>query len=344
MNTLVSVIIPVYKVEKYLRRCLDTVVTQTYTNLDIIIVNDGSPDHSQAIIDEYASRDDRIRTWVQENRTLGMARNVGLDMAQGDYLVFVDSDDYLEPEAIALMLDNALSTGADIVVANNKISADTVRCDRPIGDGILTLDETRDPAWRFDYFIAPAYGITVWAKLYRHNFVKEAGVRFESNHRISGEDILFNLLLFAHSPKLSLLNQYVYVYCMNENSITHSYRPLLAQRYLALLDIYREKLVQLGELEEFRDLMAFLVLRFISTCCHNEYIYSPHRYQAIKAQLDELMSSDIVRPALREIARGDHIKSISTRNQAYTRLQASLLGHGMIGLVSRLRMLRLSFM
>ncbi len=344
MEKLVSVIIPVYNVEKYLRRCLDSVVSQTYANLEIIIVNDGSPDHSQTIIDQYAARDDRIRTWVQENRTLGMARNAGLDMARGDYLAFVDSDDYLEPEAIAVMLDNALRTGVDIVVANNKVLDGELRCARAIGDRLVTPEETRAPAWRFGYFIAPAYGITVWGKLYRHAFIKEAGVRFESNHRVSGEDILFNLLLFTHSPKLSLLNHCVYVYCLNEGSITHSYRPRLAQRYLTLLDIYCRQLAQLGQMEEFRDLIAFLVLRFISTCCHNEYLYAPDRYAAIKGQLTELMSSDIVRPALQEVARGDHIKAISTRNHTYTRLQASLLEHGLIGLVARLRMLRLSFM
>lgn len=344
MEYLVSIIIPVYNVEKYLHRCLDSVVSQTYTNLEIIIVNDGSPDGSQAIIDQYAARDARIRTRMQENRTIGMARNAGLDMARGEYLAFVDSDDYLEPEAIAVMMDNALSTGADIVAANNRILDAEVRCSSSIGDGILALEETRASAWRFGYFIAPAYGITVWGKLYRHDFIKATGVRFESSHRISGEDILFNLLLFTHDPKLSLLNQYVYVYRMNEGSITHSYRPRLAQRYLTLLVIYRQQLVQLGKLEEFRDLMAFLVLRFISTCCHNEYLYSPHRYAAIKGQLAELMSSDIVQSALQEVAGGNHINAITARNQTYTRLQASLLRHGMIGTVARLRILRLNFM
>ena len=344
MEKLVSVIIPVYNVEKYLRRCLDSVVSQTYANLEIIIVNDGSPDGSQAIIDQYAARDARIRTRVQENRTIGMARNAGMDMARGDYLAFVDSDDYLEPEAIAVMLDNALDTGADIVAANNRVLDGELRCSRAIGDRPLTREETRDPAWRFVYFIAPAYGITAWGKLYRHSFIKETGIRFESNHRISGEDILFNLLLFTHNPQLSLLNQHVYVYCLNEGSITHSYRPRLAPIYLALLDIYRRQLVQLDQLEEFRDLMAFLVLRFISTCCHNEYLYAPDRYAAIKGQLAELMGSDIVQSALQEVARGDHIRAVSTRNHTYTRLQATLLRHGMIGAVARLRMLRLSFM
>lgn len=344
MRGLVSVIIPVYNVEQYLRRCLDSVITQTYPDLEIIIINDGSPDQSQLIIDEYAGRDDRIRPLQQENRTLGMARNAGLEIAQGEYLTFVDSDDYLEPDAIAIMVDQARRSGADIVVANNKKLDGVLRDERPITDGSLTPAQTRSGAWRFQYFIAPAYGITVWGKLYRHDFVRAAGVKFESNHTISGEDILFNLLLFTHDPHIVQVNRCLYVYCMNSGSITHSHRPRLSQRYNNLLDIYYRQLAAADRLDEFRDLLAFLVLRFVSTCCHNEYLFAQDRYGTIKEQLAQLMQSPIVRDSLAEVARGHHVDALGNGNKAYTRLQAALLGHGQLGLVTRLRMLRYRFM
>jgi len=241
-------------------------------------------------------------------------------------------------------MDNAIRSGADIVVANNKKLDGTLRDERPLAAGRLSPAQTRAAAWRFQYFIAPAYGITVWGKLYRHDFLRTAGVRFESNHRISGEDILFNLLLFSHYPQISQVNRCVYVYCINAGSITHSYRPRLSQRYVTLLEIYHQQLVHLDRLDEFGDLLAFLVLRFISTCCHNEYLFAPDRYGAIKEQLAQLMQSPIVRATLGEIARGRYVEAVSTGNPTYTRLQAALLGRGMLGLVARLRMLRYHFM
>ncbi|MEQ8200709.1 MAG: glycosyltransferase [Syntrophomonadaceae bacterium] len=344
MNQLVSIIIPVYNVEKYLRRCLDSVIDQTYKNLEIIIINDGSPDQSQAIIDEYSARDSRIRSLVQKNQTLGIARNTGMKVARGDYLMFVDSDDYLEPDGVAVMIHNALVTEADVVVANNKKLADELRKERKIADKVLTAEEMCNPAWRFDYFIDPAYGITVWGKLYKHDFVRSTGVLFESNHLISGEDILFNLLLFTHEPRVSSVNQHVYVYCINEGSITHSYRPRLSQRYLALLEIYHDQLTKMGKLDDFQDLLAYLILRFISTCCYNEYIYSANRYAAIKEHLTNLMQSDIVKTSVRDVARGKYINVIGKRNQTYTRLQASLLEHNWLDMVVMLRMLRYKLM
>jgi len=344
MNELVSIIIPVYNVEKYLRRCLDSVINQTYQNLEIIIVNDGSPDHSQIIIDEYAARDTRIIPLIQENRTLGLARNAGMKIARGDYVAFVDSDDYIETDCIAIMMQNALLTKADIVVVNNKTLGKALKNGRELNEHVLTSMEMGDPSWRFDYFIYPAYGITVWGKLYKHDLLKRTGILFESNHLISGEDILFNLLLLTHHPKIALVNQHVYVYCINSGSITQSYRPRLSQRYLAFLDIYYQQLLDMDKLQEFNDLLAFMVFRFISTCCYNEYNYSKNRYAAIKEQLKNLMQSEIVKACVRDIARGRYITAIRKRKHTYTRLQASLLEHNLIDLVVMLRILRYKVM
>ena len=112
---LISIIIPVYKVEPYLRKCLDSVVQQTYRNLEIILVDDGSPDSCGAICDEYATKDERITVIHQENKGLSAARNAGLDIATGDYIQFVDSDDWIEPDALATVLSIAEDHHVDIV-------------------------------------------------------------------------------------------------------------------------------------------------------------------------------------------------------------------------------------
>lgn len=112
----ISVIIPVYKVEPYLRKCLDSVIGQTYQHLEIILVDDGSPDNCGAICDEYAAQDSRIKVTHQKNAGLSAARNAGLRIASGDYLGFVDSDDWVEPEMFGALLNGIQETGADIAV------------------------------------------------------------------------------------------------------------------------------------------------------------------------------------------------------------------------------------
>ena len=112
---MISVIIPVYNVEPYLRKCLDSVVNQTYKDLEILIIDDGSTDGSGAICDEYGNIDSRIRVFHTENKGLSCARNLGLDEAQGEWIGFVDSDDWIEPDMYEVLIDRAQETGADVV-------------------------------------------------------------------------------------------------------------------------------------------------------------------------------------------------------------------------------------
>ena len=104
MGDKISVIVPIYKVENYLHRCVDSIINQTYTNLEIILVDDGSPDNCPMICDEYAKKDSRIRIVHKKNEGVAVARNVGIDIATGKYIMFVDSDDFIENDMIKSML------------------------------------------------------------------------------------------------------------------------------------------------------------------------------------------------------------------------------------------------
>ena len=117
----VSIIIPVYNVEKYLKKCLDSVINQTYKDIEIICVNDGSKDGSENILKEYATKDSRIKIIEKKNGGLSSARNAGLDVASGEYCYFVDSDDWIELNTIEKLTDIILSNDVDVVVhsANN---------------------------------------------------------------------------------------------------------------------------------------------------------------------------------------------------------------------------------
>ncbi len=111
-NPLISVVIPVYKVEKYLRECVDSVINQTYKNLDIILVDDGSPDKCPAICDEYAEKDTRVRVIHRKNGGLSAARNSGIDIARGEYITFIDSDDYVSRVYVEQLYFTLKTSGA----------------------------------------------------------------------------------------------------------------------------------------------------------------------------------------------------------------------------------------
>ncbi|GMO37902.1 MAG: hypothetical protein Ta2B_17610 [Termitinemataceae bacterium] len=112
----ISVIIPVYNVEHYLRRCLDSVLAQTFTDFECILIDDGSPDKSPAICDEYAKKDSRFVVIHQANAGVSAARNAGLDIAQGEWITFVDSDDWIEPDMLRVLYQNAVKHQSDVSV------------------------------------------------------------------------------------------------------------------------------------------------------------------------------------------------------------------------------------
>ena len=140
----ISVIVPVYNVEKYLERCIKSILYQTYQNLEIILIDDGSTDNSGKICDTYAQIDNRIKVYHGDNVGAGMARNVGLDIATGEYITFIDSDDYIGNMRLADMIKNTIKTGADTcmtgftkVYGNKKITHKHTMANRIIFDGFI---------------------------------------------------------------------------------------------------------------------------------------------------------------------------------------------------------------
>ncbi len=207
---LVSVIIPVYNVEKYLARCLDSVLAQTYRTLEIICVNDGSLDHSDEILAAYALRDERVRIVTQANRGLSGARNAGLDVATGDWVMFVDSDDWIPPDAVEGFLQVAEASGA-AVVASERYAIDA-----------LDVAVPRTFHWKLK---KPALKHLVgnrkmqssaWNKFYRADLLKDRrfieGIYFEDWPFVT--ELFGNLESFAH------LAEPMYVYCKNDGDIS----------------------------------------------------------------------------------------------------------------------------
>lgn len=252
----ISVIIPVYNAALFLSQCLDSVLHQTYKDLEILCVDDGSTDRSREILKQYEASDHRIKVFFQENLGASMARNLALRQATGDYLMFVDSDDWLEPDTCQIAIETAKQTHADVVMwtyireygshreakhifDEEKLLFDSEGCQhlhrRMIGlvGGELAHPENADAL------------CTLWGKLYRRSIIVENSVEVP-DIRLLGtyEDGLFNLNVFAFVQKAVFLNRVFYHYRRdNTASITQSFKPDLFQCQLALF-AYMESYVR----------------------------------------------------------------------------------------------------
>ncbi|MBR5553537.1 MAG: glycosyltransferase family 2 protein [Clostridia bacterium] len=214
-NSKISVIIPVYKVEAYLPRCLDSVINQTYKNLEIILVDDGSPDKSGEICDKYAALDERIKVIHQENRGLSEARNSGMNIATGDYIAFVDSDDWIESDTYEGMLKNIIEHDADLVVCGLWVHHSNGNIDKiGLGNGVETLSQNEFLCKLVSMQDGTGYA---WNKLYNRKTLGK--LQFLTSDGCS-EDIRFNYRFTKNATKIIYIHELKYHYERREGAIT----------------------------------------------------------------------------------------------------------------------------
>lgn len=221
MQDLISVIVPVYKVEeRLLRKSIESIVEQTYRNIELLIVDDGSPDNCGIICDEYSSNDTRIHVFHIENAGVSAARNYALDRVKGNFICFVDSDDYLEHDALEKMLHEIKSNDCNIVMcsANHIIEKDN-RCitSKTQNSNVVCLKQN-EAIESLCYFFQPFEGYdmnTVWGKLFRREIID--GIRFNPLIRI-GEDFEFMYKVLQNVQLVSCMENKLYNYLIRDNS------------------------------------------------------------------------------------------------------------------------------
>lgn len=210
---MISVIVPVYRVEQYLRQCVDSILNQTYEDLEVLLIDDGSPDRCGEICDEYAEKDDRVHVFHTENRGLSAARNLGLREAKGEYIGFVDSDDWIEPDMYEVLLRRLQESGADISVCgisdeyvNNKT---TTYCSDKIYDSIEAVKA----------LICGDLGNQMMNKLWTRKAA--AQLQFPEGHAY--EDIFVVYKVLGNIETVAAVNKTLYRYRQRRGSITRSF-------------------------------------------------------------------------------------------------------------------------
>ena len=211
-NILISVIVPIYNVEKYLDRCMDTLLNQTLKDIEIIMVDDGSPDKCPTMCDEYAKKDNRVKVVHKKNGGLGFARNSGLDIATGEYVAFIDSDDYVGLDMYKTLYDaDKLWKGKEV----QQFMLDMIAS----GAGIKA---------------ERLYQMSVWHSIYKRSLIEEEHLRFVSERDVASEDIPFQVDFLSKANTVAYISETFYSYCLNGTSLTATLKPEKYDRYKQL--------------------------------------------------------------------------------------------------------------
>lgn len=255
---LISVIVPVYNVEKYLRQCLDSLLQQSYRDLEIIMVDDGSQDSSGEICEEYAAKDSRIKVIHKQNEGLGFARNSGLEISTGKYVTFIDSDDVAECDLVEQLMKEVVDKDVDTCIGGFKRIAE---------DGKVVFQESyaREAFSGNDVYnklfarmlgSAPdahdAIRMSVWNVLYSMDIIRKHNIRFPSERVFISEDIVWDSEYYRYAQAVSVIGSTAYHYRITPGSLTQKYKPQMIDRICVLynemekrVSADREKIIRL---------------------------------------------------------------------------------------------------
>ena len=214
MKPLISVIVPIYNVENYIDKCLESLVNQSYDNLEIILVNDGSTDNSASKCEQWKEKDSRIILLNTENRGASAARNEGLDICKGDFVGFVDSDDYIETSMYEKLYESLIKTNSDISSCGIKRFNDQEVVNLWVSD----KDEQFNRNTIFDTVYTSHIGWAIWNRLYKREIWKK--IRFEEGRTREDLEVIFRILYRIN--KMSYINEALYNYYISESGVTNA--------------------------------------------------------------------------------------------------------------------------
>lgn len=268
-----SVVLSIYGVEKYLDRCINSILNQDFDNFELILVDDGSKDNCPAMCDEWSKKDKRIKVIHKENAGLGFARNSGLDAAEGDFIFFIDSDDYILPKLFSSVHEKLVGKQTDIVFYGfNRIDEKgNIRAsfvpepefeiynDNDIIKNKLLPDFIcGDPKTGINRRIR----ISAWNCCISVSLLKQSGLRFVSEREYISEDIFFYVELFPYLHSVQFVKQAFYCYCQNEGSLTYKYHK---DRYSRIRHFYQAVISKADKLNYDGEVQKRLKVSFTAT-------------------------------------------------------------------------------
>ncbi len=295
-----SAVVPVYHVEKYLGQLIESLQNQTLSDLEIILVDDGSPDRSGQICDEYAAKDGRIRVIHKKNGGVGAARNDGLAAATGQWLYFCDSDDYLDTDALEKLVTTGEQSGAEVVFGDVRmLSGDNAQLlhfhrEAFVTDEKETMERLAKTVFGRRYCHLPPEGGPAkccyggpWNKIVRRELLEREKLTFDLSVRGICDDLLYSVHLFAAAKKVAYVPTVIYNYRLLTGSITHSYKPAIPEINQAIFAAWEKFMTRYGQKGQYRDAYHIFVIRRLKAML-GIYFFSKKNPKAIREQRREL--------------------------------------------------------
>ena len=273
-NIKISVIVPVYNVENYLSECIDSLINQTFNDIEIILINDGSTDRSGEICRKYSENDNRILFIDKKNEGVSIARNTGLSIAKGEYIAFVDSDDFIDRNMLKIMYDKAIKTKAEIIRCNSRIlrevSKNNILKETEVCSKILNKVEFKEEIVKNDIVIGNN-AMVVWGNLYKRDIIESNKLKFE---QICLEDYLFNMQYFKYVEKYCWISNRLYNYRVLNNSLSRTFNPNI---FNDLLFVENERQIffkELDMLDKDNEILASKwLLKYIDSIIYLMHLY-----------------------------------------------------------------------
>lgn len=315
---LISVIIPIYNVEQYLKRCVDSVLSQTYTQLEVILVDDGSPDCCGQMCDEYKANDNRVKVIHKENAGQGLARNSALEIATGEYVTFVDADDYIDKTHIENLYKALADNNAQAVIGTHT----AVGCDgqkRKIP--LLFKEGVYEDQQIITDIVLPLIGAdeeypsdvmvnsSTCMNLYEMDIIRQNSLRFISERYAVAEDQYFNIDYFYYANRIVAVNEYGYYYYENTASTSRKYNEKRFERTLNYYHTINERVKRYGleSVVEYRADRSFLMKIRVNI---RLIVLSDLRFSEKRKKIREILKNDIVATCLKNYPIKSYIPSM----------------------------------
>lgn len=305
----VSVIIPVYQAEDYIEKCLYSILKQSYQEIEILLIDDGSTDNSPKICDEFSNKYSFVKTIHQKNQGCGITRNIGMNNTKGKYLVFVDADDYLDDkDYLRIMVEQIQEQQADIVVGNYSRYYNG-RVIRAKEHGYHNGMDSRTIDFQFQGFFSGGVLAYAWCKMYRRKFIENHNLQFTDLEY--SEDKLFNMECYACKPIYAFVDACVYCYRDNPASLSHIYKSNFFEIWIRLATKYKEYLMERGE-EQGKGMVAFTILFAVFFHSKQEYEYAGRKMSVVRKVIMRYAKQRLAAQAFSELAQGKYLQEVSS--------------------------------
>lgn len=311
----VSIVVPVYNTEKYLRRCMNSIINQTLKDIEIIIVDDGSKEVCAALCDEISKTDSRIKVIHKENGGLGFARNSGIEAATGEYIGFVDSDDYIDPTMCETLYNAAKKYNADLCLSGicfvgGNMFSESGGDTRKSYFEEETVFEKEDMKKLLLGVVGALphepddsrYGVSVCKNIFKTSVIREGKIEFLSEREILSEDTLF-MVDFIKSAKSAVgVPGAYYGYCRNEDSLSKSYNKERFLKSIVFLDELEKRIADTIEKEEYKIYLDRLIQGFGRILCSQEIMHARDKkikFSVLKKRLKEICTQNKIQNVLK---------------------------------------------